>query len=83
MGVLIYEMLVGKRPFESSSLTGVLTAHITEKAKPLIDRRPDVGAQMNAIVMRCLAKDPNERYADAGALLADFDKVQSPAAAAA
>ncbi|HVR38788.1 MAG TPA: protein kinase [Thermoanaerobaculia bacterium] len=83
MGVLIYEMLVGKRPFESSSLTGVLTAHITEKAKPLIDLRPEVGAQMNTIVMRCLGKDPNERYADAGALLADLDKVHVPSAAAA
>src|SRR5204862_5286495 len=43
MGVLMYEMLVGRRPFESSSLTGVLTAHITEKAKPPIDVRPDIG----------------------------------------
>jgi serine/threonine-protein kinase len=83
MGVLMYEMLVGRRPFESSSLTGVLTAHITEKAKPPIDLRPDIGRAVNTIVMKCLAKDPKERYADAGALLADLDAMQMPAASAA
>jgi eukaryotic-like serine/threonine-protein kinase len=83
MGVLMYEMLVGRRPFESSSLTGVLTAHITEKAKPPIDLRPDISRAVNAIVMKCLAKDPKERYADAGTLLADLDAMQMPAASAA
>ncbi len=81
MGVLIYEMLAGRRPFESSSLTGVLTAHITEAAKPPIDIRPDIGRELNGIVMKCLTKDPKTRYADAGALLADLDRVQIQAAA--
>jgi eukaryotic-like serine/threonine-protein kinase len=81
MGVLIYEMLAGKRPFESSSLTGVLTAHIMEPPKPPIDVRPEIGSQLNAIVLRCLAKNPKERYADAGALLADLERVQLQAAA--
>ena len=77
MGVMLYEILSGTKPFTSSSLTGVLTAHITEQAKPLIDLRPDVGRDVNAIVMRCLAKSPRDRYADAGALLADLDRVQT------
>jgi predicted Ser/Thr protein kinase len=82
MGVLIYEMLSGRRPFESSSLTGVLTAHITEAPKPPIELRPDLGRELNAIVLRCLAKNPKERYADAGALLAELDRVQvAPVAA--
>ena len=81
MGVLLYELLVGRRPFESTSLTGVLTAHITEKARPPIEVRPDVGREVNAIVMRCLEKDPGARYADAGALLSDLDRVQMPVAA--
>jgi len=83
MGVLIYELLVGKRPFESSSLTGVLTAHITEKPKPPIDQRPEIGRELSLIVMRCLEKAPAARYADAGALLADLDRVQMPSTAAA
>jgi serine/threonine-protein kinase len=83
MGVLIYEMLVGRRPFESSSLTGVLTAHITEKAKPPIDLRPEIGRDINSIVMKCLEKDPKARYANAGELLHDLDSLKMPQAAAA
>jgi serine/threonine protein kinase len=81
MGVMIYEMLVGEKPFVSSSLTGVLTAHITEAPVPAIDRRPEIGREINAIVMRCLAKDPKTRYADAGELLAALDTVKVAVAA--
>src|SRR5260370_13892687 len=37
MGVMLYEMLAGEQPFTSSSLTGVLTPHITEMARPPIE----------------------------------------------
>ena len=76
MGVMLYEMLAGQKPFVSSSLTGVLTAHITETARPPIELRPEIGRAVNAIVMRCLEKDPKARYATAGELLHDLDSVQ-------
>jgi serine/threonine-protein kinase len=76
MGVMIYEMLVGRRPFDAPSLTAVLTAHITEKPRPPIELRAEIGREINAIVMRCLEKDPAARYRDAGALLADLDSMQ-------
>jgi serine/threonine protein kinase len=54
----------------------VLTAHITEMARPPIEVRPEIGRVVNAIVMRCLEKDPKARYATAGELLHDLDSVQ-------
>jgi HAMP domain-containing protein/predicted Ser/Thr protein kinase len=83
MGVLIYEMVAGRKPFLSSSLTGVLTAHITEAPQPPIEIRPEIGREINAIILRCLAKDPKDRYKDAGALLHDLDQVQISVPAAA
>ncbi len=82
MGVMMYEMVVGQKPFVSSSLTGVLTAHITEKPRPPIELRPEIGREINNIILKCLAKDPAERYENAGELLSDLDHVTVPAAAA-
>ena len=82
MGVLLYEMVTGVRPFVSSSLTGVLTAHITENARPPIEMRPEIGRDINAIIMKCLVKNPAERYATSGELLVDLDRVKASAIAA-
>jgi serine/threonine protein kinase len=83
MGVLMYELVAGRRPVESSSLTGILTVHITGKARPPIEVAARHRARADAIIMRCLEKDSKACYANAGALLADLDGVQMPGAAAA
>ena len=83
MGVLLYEMLVGMKPFSAPSLTAVLAAHLTETPKAPIDQRPEIGREVNSIVVRCLAKNPKDRYPDAGALLHDLDQVQVAAQAVA
>ena len=54
----------------------MLTAHITEAPKPPVELRTEIGREINAIILRCLAKDPKDRYKDAGALLHDLDQVQ-------
>src|SRR5258706_339542 len=83
LGGLIYEILAGRKPFLSSSLPRVLTPHLTEAPQPPIEIRPEIGREINAIILRCLAKDPKDRYKDAGALLHDLDQVQTGATAAA
>lgn len=83
LGVVIYEMICGQRPFDAPTLTAVLTAHIVQAPRPPIEIRPEIGAQVNAIILRCLAKNPAERYGNAGELLRELDRIQVSSAAAA
>lgn len=76
MGIMLYEMIAGSRPFDAPSLTAILAAHLTAPPKPLIEIRADAGDELNSIVLRCLNKDPRHRYADAGELLRDLDRVR-------
>jgi serine/threonine protein kinase/lipopolysaccharide biosynthesis regulator YciM len=67
-GVLLHEMLAGSRPFRGDADTAVIHG-IRHDAPPLLTSiRPDVPAPLAEIALRCLAKDPAERYADAGSL---------------
>jgi len=81
MGVMMYQTLTGVLPFNSASLTAVLTAHITETPKAPIELRADLGPEVNAIVLRCMAKSPEERFRNAGELLVALDRVSLAAAA--
>ena len=61
LGVVAFECLAGRRPFEADSPIATALAHIRE---PLPDLPGDVPADLAAVVRRALAKDPAERYAD-------------------
>src|SRR5258708_3923842 len=69
-GVVFYEMLTGTRPFGGESSFEVLVAVTRDTPAPLRDRAPDLPAQLQAVVDRCLMKAPGERYAS-GKELAD------------
>lgn len=72
VGVLAYELLTGQPPFSGPALR-LLTAHLTEVPQEIAERQPAVPARMASIVMRCLAKKPEERYASTAELLADIE----------
>jgi serine/threonine-protein kinase len=62
VGVLLYYMLAGRRPFESESAVGVVLKHMNELPKAPSKLVPDVDPALEAVCMRALAKDPNERF---------------------
>src|SRR5262249_33453483 len=65
LGALAYFLLTGQSPFAGRSAVKVLAAHIYENPEPLSSHNPEVPADFEAVVLRCLAKQPSERFPDA------------------
>jgi len=68
MGIILHEMLTGETPFDGESLTAVCAAIVADGPTPLRKKRPDAPPAMEAIILRCLEKDPERRYADVAEL---------------
>ncbi|MGE5127785.1 MAG: serine/threonine-protein kinase, partial [Betaproteobacteria bacterium] len=73
IGVILYEMLAGERPFRGDGATQVLYKIVHEEPPELrLAALGDLGPRLGAIVARALAKDPDARYPTAGALAAEL-----------
>ena len=68
---VLYEALTGVVPFLRMNEAAVLFAHISETAPPITERRSDLPAEIDAVIERGMAKNPEDRYASAGELVAD------------
>jgi serine/threonine protein kinase/Tfp pilus assembly protein PilF len=82
LGVVLYEMLAGRRPFLADHEQALIYAIRHDEPEPLRRLRPEVPPPLKRVVERCLRKNPAERYADAGALLADLRACEADSAAA-
>jgi hypothetical protein len=68
VGALAYFMLSGRSPFEGKGPVQMLMAHLGEVPPSVASLRPEVAAPLDVLVMRCLAKRPEDRYASAAEL---------------
>ncbi len=88
-GCLLYELLTGRPPFVGDSPVSVAYQHVREQAQPPSSLDEELTPELDAIVMKSLAKDLGDRYPSAAAMKADIDRylagrpVQAPAVAAA
>jgi hypothetical protein len=62
VGIVLYEMLTGTRPFTSNSVMGVLMKQINEQPRPLREINAKISSQLESVVLRALEKDPARRY---------------------
>ena len=85
MGIILYELLAGRVPFDAPELADVALLHLDEPPPPPRQFRPDLAPQIEAVVLRAIAKKPEERYPTGAALSAAFAQAAgiSPTEAAA
>lgn len=69
LGGVMYYLLAGRPPFEGDKPIRVMFAHANDAVVPLGQVRPEVPADLEEIVMRCLAKRPEDRFQDVQSLL--------------
>jgi serine/threonine-protein kinase len=77
LGVVAYEMITGRRPFAEASATSLMTAMLTGSppAPSSLFHRECFPAQVDMLLLRCLARDPQDRFASAADLAAAIDDV--------
>src|SRR5437660_1777954 len=69
LGMVLYEMVAGRSPFEGSTNTDVVASILKESPPPLTDYLPDAPAGLEQLINRALVKDRNERYQSSAELL--------------
>ena len=73
LGTILYECLTGEPPFEGESAREIQEKVLTQAPAPPSEKRP-VDAELQAICLKCLQKDPRDRYFTAHALAADLER---------
>ncbi|WP_375760619.1 protein kinase [Corallococcus exercitus] len=74
LGIVLYELLTGKRPFEATTDVSMMQAILFEPFVPALTRRPDLPEAMQRILEKALAKDRAQRYPDCRAFQADLER---------
>jgi eukaryotic-like serine/threonine-protein kinase len=75
LGIVLYEMLTGKVPFTGDTPVEIAMKHLSQVPEPPSTLRPEVPHDLDAVVVRALAKDPDQRYASAEEMDADLARV--------
>ncbi len=74
LGAILYEMLVGRPPFQGASVLETLELVRTQEPVPPTRLQPKIPADLETICLKCLQKDPAKRYEDASALAEDLQR---------
>ena len=79
LGIVLYELATGRRPFEGDNNLSILSSILRERQPSISDLRPRLPEGLDRIIERCLDKDAAARYSDAGELREDLARLQSAA----
>jgi serine/threonine-protein kinase len=77
IGVVLYEMLTGRAPFDGDSAVAVALKHVNQPAPSPRETVPELPSELEAVVLKALAKDPAQRYGDADSFIKDLEAVEA------
>ena len=80
LGSVLYEMVTGRRPFEGANKISTLSAILHEEPQPLAEVAPDLPAELDKIIRRCLRKDPDRRAQHAGDIKLALEELREDSA---
>ena len=75
LGVVLYEMVTGRVPFDADTPVSVALKHMQEKPVPPIELNPAIPQSLNDLILKAMEKDPNMRYSTATEMIDDLDKI--------
>jgi len=76
LGILLFEMVTGQRPFRGETPTAVMLAIVRDRPPPVAELNPGAPAALGRVIKRCLHKDPEERYQSAGDLCDELKRIR-------
>jgi beta-lactam-binding protein with PASTA domain/tRNA A-37 threonylcarbamoyl transferase component Bud32 len=77
IGVVLFEMVTGRPPFDGDSAVAIALKHVNQPAPSPRELRPEIPPELEAVVVRALAKDPAQRYTDADSFIRDLEVVEA------
>ena len=81
IGVILFQLMAGRLPFDGQTIAEIFVAILEVPAPPLRAFRPDLPPALEAVVMRCLARDPAQRFGNVAELAAALAPFAPPSAA--
>ena len=69
LGVIIFEMITGRLPFNYTNLNQIMIAHITEPVASPVELNPDCPPKLEQVILKAMEKDPDDRYGDMAAMV--------------
>jgi serine/threonine-protein kinase len=80
LGIVLYEMLTGRTPFDGDTPVAIAMKHIQDEPEPPSVYNPRIPQGLERVIMRCLAKDPRDRYKDGDTLAYQLENYNRPSA---
>ncbi len=75
LGVLMYFLFTDAYPFKANTPMGVLYMHVEKLPRPPVELAPDLPLALNAVILRCLKKNPEDRYLSAAEIGAELERI--------